>query len=141
VEPLAAELVDQVRSMVATNQARFGYLLEPQHSAALWAWARCEAKVQLLEEYLLDEGGMLDDDGEVRAATDLLERVERRALKLRERLGLDPRSEAELRRARAGATLAGFDIDAALTAGRRVIDARSDAAGITAAEGEADRVE
>jgi hypothetical protein len=122
VEPLAAELVDRVRAMVAADEVRLGYLLEPQFSAALWAWARCEARVQLLEEYLLDESvDGLDLDGEVVPAAMHLERLERRALKLRERLGLDPLSRARL----------GRDVVATAVDVARVMAETGDAGGIT----------
>jgi len=58
--------------------------------------ARCEARIQLLTEYLTDAGGDLDDDGGVRAAADLLTRLESQAMNHRARIGLDPLSRARL---------------------------------------------
>lgn len=79
----------------------------PQYRPALWAWARAEAQVQLLTEYLekaaeeTEDGiGDLDDDA-VRAAYLLLHRAEARADRSRARLGLDPLSAARLGRDRA----------------------------------------
>jgi hypothetical protein len=79
------------------------------HRPALWAWARAEAQVQLLTEYLAakaeaagDGIGDLDDD-RVKAAYLLLHRAEARAMSGRARLGLDPLSQARLGRDRAAA--------------------------------------
>ena len=84
--------------MATADDVRLGYLMAPEFAPTLWSWARAEAQIQLLHEYLLDEGGALDDDDDVRPAAEFLEKVERRALKLRERLGLDPLSRARLGR-------------------------------------------
>lgn len=99
-EPLAIELVERVLA-----DPDVSYLQAPSYAAALWAWARAEAQVQLLGEYLLKlgedldpdkGGGLVDDKGEPRPALLALERAERRAVKARERLGLDPLSRAKL---------------------------------------------
>ena len=89
VEPLAAELVERVTSGVAW--------LRNVDRPAVWAWARTEARVQLLSEWLADRGD-LDDAGDVRPAADLLTRLEARAESLRARLGFDPLSRARLGR-------------------------------------------
>ena len=98
-EPLATELVDHVLDL-ADADAGMGYLRAPVHRMALWAWARAEAQVQLLTEYLADQAGEsgvgdLDDDG-IRGAYLLLHRAETRATTGRTRLGLDPLSRARL---------------------------------------------
>lgn len=98
VEPLAEELVESTLAAAADRGSVTAYLSEPSYRPSLWAWARAEAKVQLLTEWLMDRGGDLDEDGEVRSAAALLERVERRAVTLRARLGLDPLSRAKLGR-------------------------------------------
>lgn len=90
VDPLATTLVEAV--MEATP-----YLGEASYAPALWAWARAEARVQLLTEWL-DDHGLLDDDGRPRGAADLLVRCERLAAESRARLGLDPLSRARLGR-------------------------------------------
>lgn len=96
VDPLATELVERVLS-----DASVTYLQAPAFRPALWAWARAEAQVQLLTEYLEQRGkggvGDLDDD-RVKSAYLLLHRAEARASTGRARLGLDPLSRARLGR-------------------------------------------
>jgi hypothetical protein len=106
VDPLARELVDQVLADPAT-----GYLQAPVWRPALWAWARAEAQVQLLSEYLAKAGedsgdgvGDLDRD-RVNRAYLLLHRAEARATTQRTRLGLDPLSAARLGRDKTAAAL------------------------------------
>lgn len=106
VDPLAAELVDQVLADPST-----GYLQAAVWRPALWAWARAEAQVQLLTEYLAkaaqatgDGIGDLDRES-VRAAYLLLHRAETRATTGRTRLGLDPLSAARLGRDKTAAAL------------------------------------
>lgn len=102
VEPLAAELVELVLADPECAHAHAG-----RWRPALWAWARAEAQVQLLSEYLAkaaeetgDGVGDLDKD-RVRSAYLLLHRAEARADRSRARLGLDPLSAARLGRDRA----------------------------------------
>lgn len=90
VDPLAAELVEQVGSELEW--------LRPCDRPALWAWARTEARVQLVSDWLVERGGDIADDGAVRPAADLLTRLESRAESLRARLGIDPLSRARLGR-------------------------------------------
>lgn len=90
VDPLAAQLVDAVTEAAT-------YLDDACYAPALWAWARAEARVQLLTEWI-DEHGLLDEDGKPRGAADLLIRCERLAAEGRARLGLDPLSRARLGR-------------------------------------------
>lgn len=142
VEPLAREIVTGLLELATDGSVpHLAYLAEPQHAHAVWAWARAEAQCQLLNEYLFDktmtilrdaELVMLDAAGEVKPAAVHLERVERRAMKLRERLGLDPRAESELARSRASAQLVGFDLAAVVKAGGEAIDAQSSESGDTA---------
>lgn len=110
VNPLAAELVERVLADPATV-----HLQAPAWRAALWAWARAEAQVQLLSEYLDKAGeesgdgvGDLDSD-RVRSAYLLLHRAEARATTQRSRLGLDPLSAARLGRDRASQTRDAWD--------------------------------
>jgi hypothetical protein len=90
IDPLARELVASVLSQVA-------YLSDPSYAPALWAWGRAEARVQLLTEFL-DEQGVLGDEGNPRPLLDKLRDWERSAESLRSRLGLDPTSRARLER-------------------------------------------
>lgn len=109
VEPLARELVDAV---LGDPDVRHAHL--PVYRFALWSWARAEAQVQLLSEYLAKRGeeagdGVGDLEQErVRSAYLLLHRAESRANTLRTRLGLDP-----LSRARLGKDVAAGQLDAA----------------------------
>jgi hypothetical protein len=91
VDPLAAELVERLAGDVDYLRS------EPAFAAAVWGWARAEARVQLVSEYV-DEHGLLDPKGKPRAAADLLVRLERLASEARSRLGLDPLSRARLGR-------------------------------------------
>jgi hypothetical protein len=112
VEPLAAELVEAMRAQVVAEGSTTGYLAEPSFQFSLWAWARAEAKVQLLEEYLADRGSVgLDADGEVSGAAKLLVRYEATAERARDRLGLSP-----LARARLGRDVAAASVDLAAIA-------------------------
>ena len=98
------------------------------HPEALAAWADAEARAALLRHYL-DEKGMFDDRGELRETLlQQLDRFERRADAARQRLGLDPRSEAELALLRARALREGHlsprvDLDALAAQGREALDA------------------
>lgn len=89
VDPLARDLVE----LVARDVDWWHDCDRP----AVWAWARTEARVQLLVEWLAERGD-LDDTGAVRPASELLTRLEARAESLRARLGLDPLSRARLGR-------------------------------------------
>jgi hypothetical protein len=90
VDPLARELVERVLSEVA-------YLAEPSYATAVWAWARAEARVALLTEYVEREG-LLDRKGNPRPALNALTEQERLATLHRQRLGLDPLSRVRLGR-------------------------------------------
>lgn len=72
------------------------YLRDPSYTPALLAWARTEARIELLETWL-DDNGMVDDDGKVAGAANLLAKFESQAAKQRERLGMDPLSRAKIR--------------------------------------------
>lgn len=117
VDPLAAELIEQVTAEAGASGSDTQYLATVSYRPALVAWARCEARVQLLHEYLgqltdydPDTGrpGDVDGSGDVRPAAELLLRLEGQALKHRERLGLDP-----LARARLGRDVAAGSVDMA----------------------------
>ena len=112
VEPLARELVEAVLPSVS-------YLDDPSYAASVWAWARAEARVQLLDEHL-SEHGFLDERGNLRPAVDGLLRSERIAAEMRARLGLDPRSRAKLERDLSASARDRVDLASELAEGRRL---------------------
>jgi len=90
VDPLARELVETVADVAYLQD-------DPSYRTSLWAWGRAEARVQLVSEWI-DQNGMLDEEGKPRPAADLLVRLEKQAADARARLGLDPLSRARLGR-------------------------------------------
>ncbi len=90
VDPLAAQLVDAIAGSVDWWQ--------PADMPSVLAWARCEARVELLTRWLAEHGGDLDEAGNVKGAADLLTRLEVQASNMRSKLGLDPLSRARLGR-------------------------------------------
>ncbi len=74
------------------------YLQEPKYAASVWAWARSEAQVQLVTEYVEDMGidAAMSPKPGTTAAIELLRRLEVTAATHRARLGLDPLSFARL---------------------------------------------
>lgn len=96
----------------------------PAFGAAAWAWARAEAKVMLVSDWL-DERGLLTADGEPRPAATFLERLEARAANARERLGLDPQAFVRLFTALTASPSTDADaLDALRAEGRRILEAR-----------------
>jgi hypothetical protein len=93
------------------------WLDSPAFSPAVDAWARVEARAALVGAYV-DENGPLDDEGRPRAATELLVRLERLALALRQAVGLDPASRARIERDLA-AGVRDLDLSDAIAEGRR----------------------
>lgn len=127
VEPLARELVDLVLADEACQHVH-----APMFRPALFAWARAEAQVQLVTEYLMTEAtsagnalGRLEEE-HVRTAYLLLHRAETRATTGRTRLGLDPLSRSRLGRDRAAAAADTAQVMAQLQAlekrGLRLVD-------------------
>ncbi|MCM1012712.1 hypothetical protein BC102111_00779 [Brevibacterium casei CIP 102111] len=101
-----------------------------KYPEALAAWADAEARAALLRRHL-DEIGIIDDDGQPRTSlVNMLRWFENSATSARDRLGLDPRSEAELSLLRAKAvregTSSAVDLDALVEKGREVLDAGPD---------------
>ena len=136
VDPLAAELVAGVLEDPQASHAHASH-----HRPALWAWARAEAQVQLLTEYLAvkaeatgDGIGDLDDD-RVKAAYLLLHRAETRAMSGRARLGIDPLSQARLGRDKAAA---GIDVAMIMAQLHKLEQQGVDVAGATQFEGGGD---
>lgn len=92
----------------------------------VWAWARAEARCMLLEEWL-EEHPLVSEDGDLAPVARYVGQFERLAADLRGRLGLDPKSEADLASSRARATLDAFDIEELRSRGREVTEHRGDA--------------
>jgi hypothetical protein len=101
---------------------------------ALHAWGRAEARCLLLESWFV-EHGLLDAKGKPTASESLLSSSERLAMQLRERLGLDPKSEAELARGQAEAARSVVDLDALRERGRAALKARRDVGVLARAAG------
>jgi hypothetical protein len=99
VDPIASDLLAAVDGDSGVTWLR------PVDRPALMAWARTEARIQLVSDWLADRGGDIDDAGQVRPAVALLNRLEARAESLRGRLGFDPLSRARLGRDVAAATV------------------------------------
>jgi hypothetical protein len=117
VSRLAGELVDWL-------VAAFPDLAHDRYRLSVAALARAETLVALLVRRL-DEVDVVGQDGEPRERLlRELRSTERRASEERRNLGLDPMAHSKLVRERAEATLAGFDLDAAIAKGREVLDAR-----------------
>lgn len=115
VSPLAAELA-------AVLVAQRPDLAE--HEYSVMAWARTEVQAGLLRSYI-DEHGLVDEKGKPRdAMLRHLASFERLASTLRDRLGLDPRSQAALARERMEATRTAFDLEAFQADGRAIIEQR-----------------
>jgi hypothetical protein len=96
----------------------------PAFDGALQSLAWVEAQAILLRQWI-DEHGMLDHDGQPRAAAALLQQLEARASTLREELGLTPQALATLLSSLATVATAGSDNGrlAALQAEGQRIDA------------------
>lgn len=116
ISPLADRLAE---SMVQEAP----WLGRPAFASALAAWARAEASVLLIAEYL-DEKGVLDGDGIPLAAANFAERLEARASKARARLGLDPVAFAGLLTTFAGAPGAEDVLESLGREGRAIMEAR-----------------
>lgn len=101
------------------------------HPEALASWGDAEARAALLRKHL-DEVGMLDANGGPRESMlTFLDRCERRAAEARHRLGLDPRSEAELailraRAIREGQIVPQVNLATLAEQGRAVLGSASD---------------
>lgn len=109
-EPLAGELAD---ALLAARPELVAY---PE---VVWSWARTEAKCLLLSEWTSSHP-LVDQKGQPAPVLRYVVQFERLAMDLRSRLGLDPRSEAELIRSRADAAKGSFDLEALRARGREV---------------------
>jgi len=125
VDPVAAQLAGE---LVADRPD-----LE-RFPEAVAAWSRAEARCLLLESWFA-EHGLLDADGKATASERLLASTERIAMQLRERLGLDPKSEAELANAQADAARSVVDLDALRERGREALAKRRERAELVEHQG------
>lgn len=91
-----------------------------RYRTAVAAWADLEARCLVIREHLNDHGMLAD--GEPRAAMDLLLKLERQADKARQRLGLDPKADADLARSRLDAERHAVDLEAIQAAGRAALE-------------------
>lgn len=82
---------------VKTALEQCAYLQDPSYEPALLAWARFEAKCDLLHDWI-DKHGLIDEHGQATPAAKLLPVYEGRAASLRAPLGMDPLSRARLQR-------------------------------------------
>lgn len=119
VDPVAAELVD---GLLADRPDL------AEHPEAVHAWGRAEARCMLVDEWLADHS-LVDADGKPAGIAVLIPRFEKLAADLRARLGLDPRSQAELTRQRMDATRSAVDLDAVRERGREARAARETSGG------------
>ena len=113
VDPVAHELVEQLLER-RPDLERF-----PE---ALAAWGRAESRCLLLAAWF-GERGLVDDKGEPTASAQLLNQSERLANDMRQRLGLDPKSESELAQSQASAAASVVDLDAIRARGRKALEA------------------
>lgn len=93
------------------------------HTWSVAAWARAEARCLLIAEYHRKVGLINEAKGTVHLGAETA-RFERLAAQLRQQLGLDPRAEAELMRARREAIEPGDVLRGILEHGRQVIAER-----------------
>lgn len=114
VDPLAQEIIAEMTPVVTW--------WTPADMPTVAAWARTEARIQLITSWLGEQGGDLHDRevplgasghtltelGAVQPAAQHLSKLEARAESLRSKLGLDP-----LSRARLGKDVAGAQVDMA----------------------------
>jgi hypothetical protein len=99
-------------------------LLDYRH--AVEAWADAEARAGLLRAHL-ENVGMFDGDGEPRESVlKWLSRFEKLAIDHRQRLGLDPRSHAELLRQRVEAQRSAVDLEGLKARGAEIVAGRAD---------------
>jgi hypothetical protein len=93
-DPVAAQVLAELHEIATAEGSAFGYLIAPAFRYELNDLAMAEAQKRLIQAWLAEFGWI--NDGEVRAAAHYLEKVARRAERLRTRLGLTPLSRAQL---------------------------------------------
>ena len=114
-ERRVAPLADQARTRLLDVAP---WLASPAFAPAVEAWARAEARVALVDTYVAEQGP-LDENGKPRPAIELLIRLERLALTLRQAVGLDPASRARIERDLA-AGVHDLDLSDAIAEGRQL---------------------
>jgi hypothetical protein len=114
VDPVAEELAE---GLLERRPDLAGY---PE---ALAAWSRAEARCLLLAAWHA-EHGLLDAKGRTTTSDRFLISSERLAAQLRERLGLDPKSEADVANAQVDAARSVVDLDALRARGREALARR-----------------
>lgn len=108
----SAQVVDQVAAHYLAEAKRMlgvdppSYVQEPTYQRAVIAWARAEARVDLVSAWIADHGE-LDQDGNPWPAARFLSELEGSAARRRQELGLTPASRAALGRNVAAAS---FDL-------------------------------
>jgi len=117
VDPVAEQLVE-----LAVESAP--WLADGLYGPAVLAWARAEARCQVLADWL-DEHGLLDDEGRPRPAAEAATRLEKLALTHRQRLGLDPTARAGLEATLTSAKAGQLALAEALRRGGEVLSARA----------------
>ncbi len=114
--PRAQELVALLLEQARLPRSRTAYLADPAFLPALQDYATLRARKSLVEQWLDENGGDLDAKGQVRAATQLLARLDAQVAAAQRELGLTPAARARLGRDVAMASQGGLD----LTEGRRL---------------------
>jgi hypothetical protein len=114
VDPIADELISGLL------ERRPDLVAYPE---ALHAWGRAESRCLLLAAWFA-EHGLVDGAGKPTASAQLLGSSERMANEMRQRLGIDPASEAALANAQADAARSVVDLDALRARGREALEAR-----------------
>jgi hypothetical protein len=120
-----ARIIPRAQTIAEGAAQAVPYLRASDFAPALRAWARAEASLELLAEWV-DENGLLDDAGRPQPWVSTLLRFERLAASHRTRLGLDPASRAKLEHELADAARGRFDLGQMLEEGRKVIEARGE---------------
>jgi hypothetical protein len=117
VDPQATAIIERLREAEPS-------WIQVVDDAALAAWARAEARCQIVGDWV-SEHGELDAKGRPTGAAVFLVRLERVAADLRGRLGLDPLSRARLGRDTALAHAAAESaVERAASTGRAIRQAR-----------------
>jgi len=95
VDPIANRFIEELR---LSEDQHMQYLAQPRFTAAVWAWAQAEAKVQLVSDWV--DGMEISEAAESgrgqTSALELLRKWQATAQTQRARLGLDPLSAARL---------------------------------------------
>jgi hypothetical protein len=114
VDPIAAELA----SALLEDRPELG-----NYPEAVMAWARAEARCILFADWHARCGFLDEDTGEMRGGSKVGQ-FEAQAANLRTRLGLDPASDATLRKAQAEAITLTADLVAIRERGRAALEQR-----------------